>query len=690
MPKTWEVELEDGKIVEIESDTPPSPDQINTVKQHFSSTNPNSEKKGFLDRLTESSNVAKAVSHPLDTIGSLVGSALPGGGSYKGPGSNIITAGEALFPPMIPARMALEGLAGYGTDVIDREKRLFDKMNDDPDSAALTAGQMLAAPIPFAGKLVEPLEEDIMQGNLSGAAGSVGGVALDALASRLAPEAMKAPGTVGRAVGERTLKPLGQKLYSHGVAREAAKQSVPHMPNPMPYIRNPYNPVMLSQDALRAGSNVAKSSRVIQMEKNLGKYLNPEAAGLGENKPGFGGVFPKESIDPLTDKVLEAETRSPGELIDAEDSANFRRENEFERIMNQERLNYSPRDFERPIDTKLGLQDFDPSISSDTPMNRMIQAREAKLPDFVEPVSNPTRGVSATRGKLSQLDPNAFSREQLEPSIPRSLDDMWTEQMIEEEAGGRQALAPPDLAEKFGAESRGLTPEQIAAEQSRMEKMSHPPDVPPPIEKPLDAPVIENSPIVQQLLDKGIPEHIIKSMTPEQMQAALMRKGTRASGTNPRSLSRVEGSGPKDLLRNSVESEIVSLGRRLKELRPTANTVKGFKSLSEDAYGKATGKYGEGEAHLDFDQIVKNAESNADSRKLTGEVRSKAIAQDIATKSVDATLHEAAHGPSKGHGTDFDARMQDLRESLGRGGYERLVKELKNKILSNTSSTMTD
>lgn len=136
-----------------------------------------------------------------------------------------------------------------------------------------------------------------------------------------------------------------------------------------------------------------------------------------------------------------------------------------------------------------------------------------------------------------------------------------------------------------------------------------------------------------------------------------------------------------DPLRSEVEGHIISLGNRLKELRPTANTVKGFRKLKEDAYGKATGKYGEGEAHLDFDQIKANAESSVDSRGLKGEARSKAIAHDIATKSIDATIHEAAHGPSKGHGADFEARMKDLRESMGRGEYEKLVRELRDKIM---------
>lgn len=508
----------------IESDRELSPDEIKKAFNYVDTgTAPPTEEKGFLDRLGESSNLVKALKSPLETIGSVAKSAMP---------QNIP---EAIFPPLAASRMAMEGLGNYGEDVAEREARLFERMNEDPENAKLRAAQMLIAPIPFAGKLVEPLEEDITRGNLSGAAGSVGGVALDALGARVAPAVAKAPGQVASAVSKATLKPLGQKIYSNAVAREAARKSLPHVPNPTPYIRNPYNPIMLGQDALRAGTNIAKSSRVEALQKALGKKLNPDVVGVGKNKPGVSGVF--------------GDTQSIEDLIDADDSFKFKREHELERIMNQERLNYSPRDFQNPVDRALSLEDFDPSVASDTPLNRALKAREAPIPEFIPPQPAPRRGISAERGKLANYDPQGINPDALEPPIPPPLEEQWAQQLIEEEAGGRPALAPVDSIDKspFGSQnpkgSQDFTSDQILAEQNRIQRMLQPeaelpkietpPDAP-VIEKPVDAPVIEG--IREQLIAKGIPESLVDKMTPEQMQMALQRKGTRASGTNPRAM----------------------------------------------------------------------------------------------------------------------------------------------------------
>lgn len=436
---------------------------------------------------------------------------------------------------------------------------------------------------------------------------------------------------------------------------------------------------------------------------------------------------------------------------------------------------------------------------------------------------------------MSQQDPNAYLKEQIEPPKIKSPEELWAEQMIEEEAGGRPLIPEPvepimapfeanpapyadmpaipprpsgglenafartaqeqavSTAERQGRQAQrqiekilsgrtgkpkieeiiapetviddapmqytseptdmpGYSPrtpaEQHAADIAFREKLMRDEILKPPSEAiPTDFPT-EVSPVEKfaklegsdqattssgKLVRKG--QGRLKGLEAEQAEASNLSnvspyglgdlapnatrhklKNPRMKGTSPRQVKAKENAvairkgdmkyedlsgrekqvfdkyyspsgkrkkSPKvnDPLQSEVEGHIAALGTRLKELRPTANTVKGFRKLDEDAYGKATGKYGEGEAHLDFDQIRANAESSVDSRGLKGEARSKAIAQDIATKSIDATIHEAAHGPSKGHGADFEARMKDLRDAMGRGEYERLVKELRNKIM---------
>lgn len=137
---------------------------------------------------------------------------------------------------------------------------------------------------------------------------------------------------------------------------------------------------------------------------------------------------------------------------------------------------------------------------------------------------------------------------------------------------------------------------------------------------------------------------------------------------------------PPTATSHPVEPLVSDLGNRLKELRPNASHVKGFSSLSEEAFGKAVGKPGQGVAHLDFDQILRESENRADIGKLSGAQREAAINHDAATRVVDATIHEAAHGPGLGHGPDFHARMKDLREAMGRGGYEAEVKKVRAAI----------
>jgi diguanylate cyclase (GGDEF)-like protein len=133
--------------------------------------------------------------------------------------------------------------------------------------------------------------------------------------------------------------------------------------------------------------------------------------------------------------------------------------------------------------------------------------------------------------------------------------------------------------------------------------------------------------------------------------------------------------------RKAAVSEIVrGIGERITELRPTAAKVTGLENLAEEAHGKAAGKAGEVEAVLDLNRIIKSANDQADARRLTGEARERAIAQDVAQRTVEATLHEAAHGPEGGHGPRFHARLADLRQALGRG-FEEAVAGVRTQLL---------
>jgi hypothetical protein len=135
------------------------------------------------------------------------------------------------------------------------------------------------------------------------------------------------------------------------------------------------------------------------------------------------------------------------------------------------------------------------------------------------------------------------------------------------------------------------------------------------------------------------------------------------------------------LVGDALQDIVRGLGRRLKELRPSAALVDRFEALKEEAFGKATGKPGEATAALDPARIIREAQERADIRKLEGEARDRAIADDIGRQIVEATLHEAAHGPEGGHGPRFDQRVEDLRSALGGRDFEAAVKNAREKLL---------
>lgn len=127
----------------------------------------------------------------------------------------------------------------------------------------------------------------------------------------------------------------------------------------------------------------------------------------------------------------------------------------------------------------------------------------------------------------------------------------------------------------------------------------------------------------------------------------------------------------------AVEGLVQRLGQRIKEVRPNAALVKGFGDLGEEAFGKATGKPGEVEAQLDLARIMDEAR---DLGGLRGG-NDRAVAQTAAQRIVEAVLHEAAHGPGGGHGSDFEGRLADLRQGLA-GDFEKTVGEVRDALLN--------